>query len=164
MLGLPAITALNIVARVNTIDKGFIESQKEIVLRKYPDLFRGLGNLGEAYTFKLRADAKVHALFTARKIPLPLRDRVKEELDMTSMGVISQLENLQCGAGMVPVPKKNRKIRICVNMKRLNESMLREVYHLPQVDDALAQLTGARIFSKLDARSGFWQNPLAEES
>ena len=65
---------------------------------------------------------------------------------------------------MVPVPKKNEKIRICINMKRLNESMLREVYPLPQVDDALAQLTGARIFSKLDARSGFRQNPLAEES
>ena len=78
LLGLPAITALNIVARVDTIDEGC----------KYPDLFRGLGNLGEAYTIKLRADAKPHALFTATKIPLPLRDRVKEELDnMTSMGV-----------------------------------------------------------------------------
>ena len=49
MLGLPAITALNIVARVDTIDEGSIESQNEIVLRKYPDLFRGLGNLEEAY-------------------------------------------------------------------------------------------------------------------
>ena len=67
-------------------------------------------------------------------------------------------------AGMVPVPKKNWKIRICVNMKCLNESMLREVYPLPQVDDALAQLTGARIFSKLDTSSGFSQNPLADES
>ena len=65
---------------------------------------------------------------------------------------------------MVPVPKKNWKIRICVDMKCLNESMLREVYPLPQVDDALAQLTGARIFSKLDKSSGFSQNPLAEES
>ena len=81
------------------------------------------------------------------------------------MEVISKVEEptMWC-AGMVPVPKKNEKIRICINMKRLNESMLREVYPLPQVDDALAQLTGARIFSKLDARSGFRQNPLAEES
>ena len=93
LLGVPAITALNIVARVDTIDEGSIESQKEIILRKYPEIFRGLGNLGEAYTIKLRADAKPHALFTARKIPLPLRDRVKEELDnMTSMGVISKVE------------------------------------------------------------------------
>ena len=84
---------------------------------------------------------------------------------MTSMGVISKVEEptMWC-AGMVPVPKKNGKIRICVNLKRLNESLLREVYPLPQVDDALAQLTGARIFSKLDARSGFWQIPLAEKS
>ena len=49
-------------------------------------------------------------------------------------------------------------------MKHLNESMLREVYPLLQVDDALAQLRGARIFSKLGTSSGFSQNPLAEES
>ena len=32
---------------------------------------------------------------------------------------------------------------------------------MPHVDDTLAQLAGARIFSKLDANSGFWQIPLA---
>jgi len=32
------------------------------------------------------------------------------------------------------------------------------------VDDILAQLAGAKIFSKLDANSGFWQIPLAESS
>ena len=58
LLGLPAITALNIVARVDTVDEGCIESQKEIVLHKYPDLFRGLGNFWEAYSIKLRAGAK----------------------------------------------------------------------------------------------------------
>lgn len=81
------------------------------------------------------------------------------------MGVISKVKEptMWC-AGMVPVPKKNWKIRICVNMKHLNESMLREVYPLLQVDDALAQLRGARIFSKLGTSSGFSQNPLAEES
>lgn len=84
---------------------------------------------------------------------------------MTSMGVISKVEEPTVwGAGMVPVPKKNGKIRICVDLKHLNESVLREVYPLPQVDDALAQLAGAKIFSKLDARSGFWQIPLAVES
>ena len=32
------------------------------------------------------------------------------------------------------------------------------------VDEILAQIQGARIFSKLDANSGFWQIPLAEQS
>ena len=35
---------------------------------------------------------------------------------------------------------------------------------MPKVDTTLAQLTGATIFSKLDANSGFWQIPLAKES
>ena len=34
---------------------------------------------------------------------------------------------------------------------------LREIYPLPKVDDILAQLTGATVFSKLDANCGFWQ-------
>ena len=40
----------------------------------------------------------------------------------------------------------------------------REHHPLPKVDDILVQLTGATMFSKLDAHSGFWQVPLAEKS
>ena len=46
----------------------------------------------------------------------------------------------------------------------LNESVLRETQPIPKVDDTLAQLAGAVVFSKLDANSGFWQIPLAKES
>lgn len=42
--------------------------------------------------------------------------------------------------------------------------MLREVHPLPKVDDTLAQLTGATVFSKLDANCGFWQVKLDESS
>ena len=65
---------------------------------------------------------------------------------------------------MVVVPKKNGAIRICVDLKPLNENVLREVHPLPKVDDTLAQLAGAQVFSKLDANSGFWQIPLAKNS
>ena len=46
-------------------------------------------------------------------------------------------------------------------MKPLNGNVLRETHPMPHVDDTLAQLAGASIFSKLDANSGFWQIPLA---
>ena len=51
-----------------------------------------------------------------------------------------------------------------MDLKHLNESVLREIFPLPEVDDALAQLHGAKVFTKLDANSGFWQIPLADES
>ena len=65
---------------------------------------------------------------------------------------------------MVVVPKPSGDVRICVDLKPLNDSVLREVHPLPKVDQTLAQLAGAAVFSKLDANSGFWQIPLAKSS
>ena len=67
-------------------------------------------------------------------------------------------------AGMVVVPKANGKVRICVDLTRLNQSVRREKHPLPTVEPTLAQLAGARVFTKLDANSGFWQIPLSPES
>ena len=61
---------------------------------------------------------------------------------------------------MVVVLKKGGALRICVDLKPLNQNVLLEVQPLPKVDETLAQLAGATVFSKLDANSGFWQIPL----
>ena len=57
-----------------------------------------------------------------------------------------------------------RQGSVCVDLKPLNANVLREVHPLPAVDETLAQLTIAAIFSKLDANSGFWQIPLLAAS
>ena len=133
---------------------------------RFPSVFQGLGNLGEEYEIRLKEGATPHSLFAPRHMPLPLRPKVQEELDrMESIGVISKVdEPTPWCAGMVVVPKKEGAIRICVDLKPLNENVLREVHPLPKVDETLAQLSGAKVFSKLDANSGFWQIPLAEKS
>ena len=84
---------------------------------------------------------------------------------MEKEGVISKVsEPTEWCSGMVVVPKKSGKVRICVDLKPLNKSVRREVHPLPKVDDTLAQLAGAKVFSKLDANSGFWQIPLSPSS
>ena len=153
LLGLPAIAALQLLVRVDAT------SMETSVFERYPSVFSGLGNLGDEYEIQLKPDAKPYALHTPRSVPLPLRDKVRKELErMESLEVISKC------AGMVVVPKKNGTLRICVDLKPLNESVLRESHPLPKVDETLAQLHGATVFSKLDANSGFWQVPLAEKS
>ena len=167
LLGLPAITALNLVARVDeTSTSDTTTASADRIREKFPRVFQGLGNLGEEYEIKLKPDAKPYSLCTPRHVPLPLRPKVAEELNkMEEMGVISKvIEPTPWCAGMVVVPKKSGAIRICVDLKPLNESVLREVHPLPKVDETLAQLTGAKIFSKLDANSGFWQIPLSQSS
>ena len=84
---------------------------------------------------------------------------------MESMGVISKMdEPTLWRAGIVVAPKKGGAIRICVDLKPLNENVIREVHPLPKVDEILAQLSGTKLFSKLDANSGFWQIPLSQSS
>ena len=77
---------------------------------------------------------------------------------MENMGVISKIEQpTSWCARMVVVAKRSEAVRICVDLKPLNQRVLRE----PQT---LAQVAGAKMFSKLDANSGFWQIPLAKQS
>ena len=80
-------------------------------------------------------------------------------------GVITKVNQpTEWCSNMVVVPKANGKVRICVDLSKLNESVKRERHPLPAVDQTLAQLAGARLFTKLDANSGFWQIPLAPAS
>ena len=48
-----------------------------------------------------------------------------------------------------------------MDLKPLNESVLRENFPLYTIDETLSQLAGAAMFSKLDANCGFWQIPLS---
>lgn len=103
---------------------------------------------------------------TARRVSAPLFPKVKAELErMLKCGVIEEItEPTKWCALMVPVPKKSGQVRICVDLKRLNTAVKRERYVLPTIDEILSRLADSRVFSLLDAASGFWQIPLDEET
>ena len=101
-----------------------------------------------------------------RKIAHPLLPKVRQEIDrMLNEGVISPVtEPTSWCSGIVVIPKQNGSIRLCVDLTQLNKSVQREIHPMALVDESLAKLADSKIFSKLDACSGFWQIPLAEES
>ena len=86
------------------------------------------------YTIQLRSDKIRHAIFTPRHVPLPLYQQITDELNrMEADGVISKVSQpTPWCAGMVVVPKKNGRVRICVDLKPLNQSILGEVHPLPK--------------------------------
>ena len=162
LLGRPAIEGLQVVSS----SVGGIQRKNLDPLKAYPNLFSGLGKLEGEYKIKLQEGAKPYALNTPRRVALPLMKPVKKELErMEQLGVIAKIdEPTDWCAGMVVVPKSGGKVRICIDLTKLNQSVCRERHILPGVEQTLAKLAGAKVFSKLDANSGFWQIPLSEES
>ena len=108
----------------------------------------------------------MHAATTPRRVALPLLPKVKAKLEqLETQGVISKVDRpTDWCAPIVVVPKSSGDIRLCVDLTQHNEHVKRERLVLPAVDDVLAQLSGAKVFSKLDANSGFYQIQLTEES
>lgn len=99
-------------------------------------------------------------------MPYPLLSKVKAELQsMLEKNVISPVTvPTEWCSGMVCVNHPSDKVRICVDLTQLNKAVKREVHPMPSVDESLSKLGQGKVFTKLDANSGFWQLPLDEQS
>jgi hypothetical protein len=67
------------------------------------------------------------------------------------------------GAPILFVKKKDGTLRLCIDFRQLNKKTIKNKYHLPRIDDLFDQLKDAKIFSKIDLRSGYHQVRIKEE-
>lgn len=78
--------------------------------------------------------------------------------------IVKQRKSTRWVNSMAMVTKPYGKIRICIDPRDLNCAILREHFPLKTAEEVAATMPEARIFSKLDATSGFWPSKLDYES
>lgn len=65
---------------------------------------------------------------------------------------------------VVPVVKDSGEIRLCIDMRRANQAVLRETHPLPLVDELLGSVDGAVKFSKIDIKDAYHQVEISDRS
>ena len=165
ILGLQACIDLQLVKLLLSVEEKQLSSMTaDSVKQDYPHLFSGMGDLGEA-KIQLQDEA-IGVIDAPRRVPLALKDRLKQELDRMQEGSVIEkvVEPTDWVNSLVVVEKPNGKLRVCLDPRNLNKAVKRPHYNMPTLEDAVAKMAGAKFFSKLDAQSGYWQIRLDEKS
>ena len=139
---------------------------KDELIRQYPQVFGdGVGCLEGEY--HIRVDQQQSPVqHPPRKVPVALRDRLKASLDdLEKQDIVAPVtEPTPWVSSIVVVPKKDSKLRLCLDPKDLNKAIQREHYPLPTIEEVAPRLHGAKCFTILDAKSGFWHVRLDQAS
>ena len=91
------------------------------------------------------------------RLSLPAKEEVKKLLaEMLQKNVISPSTS-PWASPIVLVQKKDGSTRFCVDYRKVNSLTRKDAYPIPKIDETLDTLAGAKLFSTLDLRSGYWQ-------
>ena len=156
---------------VNMINDTTKPSKKESlqnILSEFPENFQGIGCL-RGHQVRLHIDKSVKPVVTPpRTTPYHLEERVDKVIDeMIVNDVIEKLpenepaEWISCST---IVPKPDGDIRMTLDCRNINKALQSSNLPIPRQEDIKAKLSGAKIFSKLDFKSAFWQLELHPDS
>ncbi|MCO5548431.1 hypothetical protein L7F22_001887 [Adiantum nelumboides] len=149
-----------------------LEEEEELIklLKEYKDVFswsykdlKGVDLEISQHTISLKTDAK-----PSRQRPYTYNDtfakRIKEEIDkLMEAEFIYEIKHMNWVSPIVVVPKKNGKLRVCVNLKKVNLATVKDNYPLPITDHVLERVAGKQTYSFLDGLLGYNQLAIALE-
>ena len=131
---------------------------------EFPEVFSDLP--GKTELCKLRIDTGDALPIALRPYRPPdrMKEGVREEVDkLVELGV-AEPSYSPWASPVVPVPKKDGSLRICIDFRRLNSVTVPDPYYMVTLDEILEKVGSSGCLSKLDLSKGFYQIGIEEES
>jgi hypothetical protein len=138
-----------------------------LVVCEFPDVFLedlpGLPPERDVeFVIELKPDMTPISRRSYRMPPNELAELKTQLQDLLEKGFIRPSSS-RWGCPTIFVKKKDQTLWMCMDYRPLNEVTIKNNYPLPRIDILFDQLTGARVFSKIDLRSGYHQIRIRRE-
>ena len=156
---------------LTTVDEGNLTSDMiadfKTLLHNHADTFaKSSTDIGYCDLLQHDIDTYDHAPIKQppRRPPLAARDAEDRLLDeMLSCGVIEPSQS-PWSSPVCLVKRKDGAYRFCVDYRRLNSITKRDSFPVPNIQDALDSLKGARYYIQLDLLSSYYQLPMTDRA
>ena len=101
-----------------------------------------------------------------RRVPVVIREHLRETLEDLEKREINARVTTPTPwiSSIVVVPKKNCKLRICLDPMDLNHALQQENYPMPTIEESFPSSRSFKVFTSLDVSNEFWHVVLDEES
>ncbi|XP_061993339.1 uncharacterized protein LOC133711199 [Rosa rugosa] len=136
------------------------------MVNPFKDVFQEITHLPPSrdieFSIDLIPEARPISVTPYRMAPKELKELQTQIKGLLDMGFIRPSAS-SWGAPVLFVKKKDGSLQLCIDYRQLNKVTIKNKYPLPRIDDLFDQLRGARIFSKIDLRSGYHQLLVKED-
>ena len=130
------------------------------ILVKYSDVFsKDRDDIGHFKNFK--HDIEVYRKRPVYSRPYKIPHAIEAEVESKILQLVENGILKECSSPwnfpLIPIRKKTGDIRLCVDFRRLNEITVKKVFPLPDHQQIIDCLEGAKYFSTLDLSQGYYQ-------
>ena len=166
-----AVNGAHIQQIIDQLPESLSEEQRRIsseFILRHSDMFSASEfDLGRVDLVKHEIDTGDNRPFKQqlRRHPMGHLEIIDDHVEkMLAHGIISPTSS-QWASNIVLVRRTgSQQLRFCIDYRQLNTLTRKDSYPLPRIDSCMDALGGAKYFSTLDLKSGYWQVALDEES
>ena len=133
------------------------ESVVEDLRKEFPEVFSNLPGKAKVGSFKIETGNAEPRRSHPYRVPDRLKEGVRSEVKkLVDLGIV--VPSISPWASpVVPVPKTDGTVRVCIDYRKLNEVTTSDPYYMASMEEILERVGSSKIISKIDLCKGFYQ-------
>ena len=141
-------------------DRGVVEDLK----KEYPEVFSDSPGKTKVVKLRIKTGDAEPRVSHPHRVPDKLKEGARVEIMKLVKEGIAVPSCSPWASPIVPVPKKDGTVRICVDFRRLNEVTVGDPFYMTTLEEILERVGSSRCMSKLDLAKGFYQVEVEAQS